>query len=327
MQTPQKAACTFTSHGENGFKCLHEFYRAKTLCDVKLKIGQKEIACHRLVLACWSTYFCAMFSAYAAEIDRFLCQNYAASLSMIARCFHSLSFEMLQSILKSDSLMCPTKCASFDSVVKWGAAGTAVRQSPWSAVNCQSDYLMDSVNSGDPLVHSQQACKEPGAGRLRIPAEAGPSTLRGGAGFSALPHYRPRKTYGWQHLLRWRPGHPERSVAQCRGAVVYAVGGHERSRAPVVGEMFESVGGMANRWSRMRQHGNQAARPWLWHPQRTACSAWVALTTSACFYTVERYNPVTDSWANVASMGSPRVASAAPQHSKTKSTCSAATTR
>ncbi|PAA78897.1 hypothetical protein BOX15_Mlig026592g1 [Macrostomum lignano] len=412
-----EAACTFTSHGENGFKCLHEFYRAKTLCDVKLKIGQKEIACHRLVLACWSPYFCAMFSTpmqeskmesvtlhdldqemvakvidffytgqlsvtpgnvqclmhtacllqleevvhccerfiahkldvsnaiearmfaqqhnrtgLIAEIDRFLCQNYQQLVN--SEVFHSLSFEMLQSILKSDSLNVPDEVRVFDSVVKWVHADLPVRRALVSnLLHCvrlaqlPSDYLMDSVNS-DPLVHSQQACKDLVLDACAFQlnrAKHRPVAQR----VSALPHYRPRKTYagsifcvGGRGTLsdpyrnaevydlleeRWitvEPMHTKRrhvGLVSANG-LVYAVGGHDGHEHLSSGEMFDPL---ANRWSRIASMATR--RRGLAVATLSDCLFCLGgLDDIACFYTVERYNPVTDSWANVASMGSPR---------------------
>ncbi|XP_067846481.1 kelch-like protein 8 isoform X3 [Heptranchias perlo] len=46
---------------------LYQFYEAKELCDVTLKVGPKLIPCHKLVLACVIPYFRAMFLSEMAE--------------------------------------------------------------------------------------------------------------------------------------------------------------------------------------------------------------------------------------------------------------------
>ncbi len=49
------------------FKCLQEFYDSKILCDVEICCGQMSIKCHRLVLACASSYFRTMFTSEMSE--------------------------------------------------------------------------------------------------------------------------------------------------------------------------------------------------------------------------------------------------------------------
>ncbi|CAG5131884.1 unnamed protein product [Candidula unifasciata] len=46
---------------------LHLFYRSGELCDVDITVGSRVFSCHRLVLACVSHYFRAMFTSKMAE--------------------------------------------------------------------------------------------------------------------------------------------------------------------------------------------------------------------------------------------------------------------
>uniref|UniRef100_A0A0B6ZMB8 BTB domain-containing protein n=1 Tax=Arion vulgaris TaxID=1028688 RepID=A0A0B6ZMB8_9EUPU len=46
---------------------LYQFYQAEELCDVKINVGSRVFSCHRLVLACVSHYFRAMFKSKMAE--------------------------------------------------------------------------------------------------------------------------------------------------------------------------------------------------------------------------------------------------------------------
>ncbi|XP_013384732.1 kelch-like protein 8 isoform X1 [Lingula anatina] len=52
---------------QDAFKVLHEFYQSGQLCDLELKVGEKVFKCHRVVLACVSKYFRAMFTSEMAE--------------------------------------------------------------------------------------------------------------------------------------------------------------------------------------------------------------------------------------------------------------------
>ena len=51
---------TYTYEAKNlykeSFKMLHEFYQNSQLCDVEIKVGEKAVKCHRVVLACVSRY-------------------------------------------------------------------------------------------------------------------------------------------------------------------------------------------------------------------------------------------------------------------------------
>ncbi|OQR73596.1 kelch protein 8-like [Tropilaelaps mercedesae] len=49
------------------FKTLQRFYKQGVLCDVILRTDTREISCHRLVLACISPYFHAMFTSNLRE--------------------------------------------------------------------------------------------------------------------------------------------------------------------------------------------------------------------------------------------------------------------
>ncbi|XP_013794268.1 kelch-like protein 8 [Limulus polyphemus] len=49
------------------FQKLNEFLTKETLCDVEIRVGGKSIKCHKVILACCSPYFCAMFTSPLAE--------------------------------------------------------------------------------------------------------------------------------------------------------------------------------------------------------------------------------------------------------------------
>ncbi|XP_059169346.1 kelch-like protein 8 isoform X2 [Physella acuta] len=52
---------------KENFELLYQFYQSRDLCDVEIKVGNKIFHCHRLVLACVSQYFKAMFKSQMAE--------------------------------------------------------------------------------------------------------------------------------------------------------------------------------------------------------------------------------------------------------------------
>lgn len=55
------------SHWKDSFKVLHQLYESQEMCDVEIQVGKKSFKCHRIVLACASLYFRAMFKSEMAE--------------------------------------------------------------------------------------------------------------------------------------------------------------------------------------------------------------------------------------------------------------------
>ena len=54
----------------DSFRMLYDFYEKGQLCDVEICVGAKSIKCHRVVLACCSQYFRAMFLCEMLESRR-----------------------------------------------------------------------------------------------------------------------------------------------------------------------------------------------------------------------------------------------------------------
>jgi len=57
----------YKSHYKHCFKTFYDFYEKGNLCDVEIKVGEKSFKCHRMVLACVSQYFRAMFMSEMSE--------------------------------------------------------------------------------------------------------------------------------------------------------------------------------------------------------------------------------------------------------------------
>ncbi|KAK7097908.1 kelch-like protein 8 [Littorina saxatilis] len=55
------------THWKDSFKVLHQLYESQEMCDVEICVGKKSFKCHRVVLACASLYFRAMFKSEMAE--------------------------------------------------------------------------------------------------------------------------------------------------------------------------------------------------------------------------------------------------------------------
>ncbi|XP_005098214.1 kelch-like protein 8 [Aplysia californica] len=55
------------SMAKENFALLYQLYQAGELCDVEISVGKKVFLCHRLVLACVSLYFRAMFQSQMME--------------------------------------------------------------------------------------------------------------------------------------------------------------------------------------------------------------------------------------------------------------------
>ncbi|XP_072039998.1 LOW QUALITY PROTEIN: uncharacterized protein [Amphiura filiformis] len=55
------------THWKDSFYNLHDYYLDEALCDITVAVGNKNILCHRLVLACCSPYFKAMLTSNMKE--------------------------------------------------------------------------------------------------------------------------------------------------------------------------------------------------------------------------------------------------------------------
>lgn len=51
------------SHAKSILNAMNSLRKSNTLCDVTLRVEQKDFPAHRIVLAACSDYFCAMFTS------------------------------------------------------------------------------------------------------------------------------------------------------------------------------------------------------------------------------------------------------------------------
>ena len=54
-------------HSDHILKSINKLRKEEKLCDVTLKVGEKEFCAHRVVLSACSDYFCAMFTGDLEE--------------------------------------------------------------------------------------------------------------------------------------------------------------------------------------------------------------------------------------------------------------------
>lgn len=100
------------AHAKDAFKMLQEFFGEQEMCDVEIKVGNKSIKCHRVVLACISLYFRAMFKSDMAE-SRLECitiqdLDEGAMENLIEFCYTSrikITTENVQPILFASSIL------------------------------------------------------------------------------------------------------------------------------------------------------------------------------------------------------------------------------
>lgn len=57
------------SHAKSILNAMNSLRKSNTLCDVTLRVEQKDFPAHRIVLAACSDYFCAMFTSEVGKID------------------------------------------------------------------------------------------------------------------------------------------------------------------------------------------------------------------------------------------------------------------
>ena len=70
VETPLGIAFTAEGHATRLLTKMASLRKDRHLCDVRLKVGSKEILAHRVVLSACSNYFCAMFTNQMLESKR-----------------------------------------------------------------------------------------------------------------------------------------------------------------------------------------------------------------------------------------------------------------
>ena len=62
MALSQERQIFTDSHAKSILTTMNNLRKENTLCDVQLRVEDKNFAAHRIVLAACSDYFCAMFT-------------------------------------------------------------------------------------------------------------------------------------------------------------------------------------------------------------------------------------------------------------------------
>lgn len=57
-------------HADHILKSINRLRKEKKLCDITLKVGEKEFCAHRVILSACSDYFCAMFTGNMEESQK-----------------------------------------------------------------------------------------------------------------------------------------------------------------------------------------------------------------------------------------------------------------
>lgn len=57
------------SHAKSILNAMNSLRKSNTLCDVTLRVEQKDFPAHRIVLAACSDYFCAMFTSEVGKMQ------------------------------------------------------------------------------------------------------------------------------------------------------------------------------------------------------------------------------------------------------------------
>lgn len=96
----------------DSFRMLYDFYQKGQLCDVEICVGAKSVNCHRVVLACCSRYFRAMFLCEMMESRRSSVRiqdiDESALIDLIKFAYTSkivLTVENVQSLLYASSIV------------------------------------------------------------------------------------------------------------------------------------------------------------------------------------------------------------------------------
>ncbi|XP_067278804.1 kelch-like protein 8 isoform X3 [Pseudorasbora parva] len=287
---------------------LTHFYENGELCDVTLKVGERLICCHKLVLACVVPYFRAMFLSDMAEAKQDLIEirdfDADAIQDLVGFAYSSrlrLTVDNVQPLLYA---ACILQVRLPLLPVDFLTATVAKEEMIKANLSCR-DLLDEARNYHLHLSNNSVPDFEYSIRTTPRKHTAGVLFCVGGRGGSGDP-FRSIECYSISKNS-WFFGPEMNSRRRHVGVIsvagkVYAVGGHDGNEHLGNMEMFDPH---TNKWM-MRASMNTKRRGIALAALGGPIYAIGGLDDNSCFSDVERYDISSDRWSAVAPMNTPR---------------------
>ncbi|XP_078353958.1 kelch-like protein 12 [Oculina patagonica] len=97
-------------HSDHILKSINQLRKEKKLCDITLKVGEKEFCAHRVILSACSDYFCAMFTGDMEESKKSVVELHGLDSDTMEFILDFVYTESIQVSVENVQALLPAAC-------------------------------------------------------------------------------------------------------------------------------------------------------------------------------------------------------------------------
>lgn len=97
-------------HSDHILKSINRLRKEKKLCDITLKVGDKEFCAHRVILSACSDYFCAMFTGDMEESNKSVVELHGLDSDTMEFILDFVYTESIQVSVENVQALLPAAC-------------------------------------------------------------------------------------------------------------------------------------------------------------------------------------------------------------------------
>ena len=97
-------------HSDRILKSINRLRKERKLCDITLKVGEKEFCAHRVILSACSDYFCAMFTSDMEESHKSVVELHGLDSNTMEFILDFVYTESIQVSVENVQALLPAAC-------------------------------------------------------------------------------------------------------------------------------------------------------------------------------------------------------------------------
>lgn len=97
-------------HSDHLLKSINRLRKERKLCDITLKVGEKEFHAHRVILSACSDYFCAMFTGDMEESNKSVVELHGLDSDTMEFILDFVYTETIQVSVENVQALLPAAC-------------------------------------------------------------------------------------------------------------------------------------------------------------------------------------------------------------------------
>ena len=97
-------------HSDHLLKSINRLRKERKLCDITLKVGEKEFFAHRVILSACSDYFCAMFTGNMEESHKSVVELHGLDSDTMEFILDFVYTETIQVSVENVQALLPAAC-------------------------------------------------------------------------------------------------------------------------------------------------------------------------------------------------------------------------